>query len=139
MDTSPEYIKMCERAEEIQNDWILHKGDYYYHKLNNKISFVSGWFEARTAENAVLMTHYHGRLIWLPRLDQLIEMLHCMEAKDPFKVHLTLAIIDAVYGLREEQKENYPFTSTEQAFLDCVMENRFNKRWSGENWQENEG
>ena len=129
MDTTPEYIKQCERAEGIQNDWILHKGDYYYHKLNNKISFVSGWFEARTAENAVLMTHYHGRLIWLPRQDQLQEMLHCSIGEGMNRLwayfHEWFCKIGAV---------EYSKSSWEQLWLAFVMKEKYGKVWNGDDW-----
>jgi len=129
MDTTPEYIKMCERAEEIQNDWILHKGDYYYHKLNNKISFVSGWFEARTAENAVLMTHYHGRLIWLPRQDQLQEMLHCSIGEGMNRLWAYFPEWFCKIGAVEYSKSSW-----EQLWLAFVMKEKYGKVWNGEGW-----
>ena len=32
MDTSDEYAKMCEKAEEIQKTWLLRDGDILYSK-----------------------------------------------------------------------------------------------------------
>lgn len=143
MDTTPEYIKMCEKAEEIQNDWILHKGDYYYHKLNNKISFVSGWFEARTAENAVLMTHYHGRLIWLPRQDQLQAMIkgHWTETLGKFTYWLDGPNPLVSIPTKKLLKERVDFVkrlercdSMEQLWLAFVMKELYGKVWNGDDW-----
>jgi len=44
MDTSPEYVKMCEKAEEIQKLWKPIEGDLFYTALSvekNTMPYIS--------------------------------------------------------------------------------------------------
>lgn len=137
MDLSPEYIKMCEKAKEIQammsfeNDEDRH--NYWACPFCGDIADEYLLFSGKTG-----CTEQDVTPVWLPRLDQLIEMISGMDTKDPLDVHLTLGILDALYGLEQDREGYEDFNSVEQAFLSFVMENKFNKRWSCESWQENE-
>ena len=63
MDVSSEYIKMCERAEEIQKGWRPYMGDFLYCPQICTIAIYSS--EPKP----------HKDDIWLPRQDQLQEMV----------------------------------------------------------------
>jgi len=65
MDTSEIYIKMCERAREIQ-DVSLSFGDYYW--------FNKDWHIFLEGAYAMSPEHF----VWLPRQDQLQEMIGSM-------------------------------------------------------------
>ena len=129
MDTSETYIKMCEKAEEIQalrnkvsnswdddNNW--EEGDFYY-KLGFRCGFHSG---CESSEYGPL--DYSTR-IWLPRQDQLQEMV--LESNHPDEL---LKIIghfhDFACGVTPQ------FDSMEQLWLAFVMKELYSKIWSKE-------
>ncbi len=106
MDTSETYVKMCEKATEIQEIWEPDENDFHFTKLKKNVILKP---------NAKI-----GYIIWLPRQDQLQEMLG---------------------GL--EQIEDYPFftlkgvakiDSMEQLWLAFVMKEKYNKIWDGSEW-----
>lgn len=130
MDNSPEYILMCEKAQEIQKmrftdntegSQFLKEGDYHFDSnhtrlFKNKISYVL------------------IKSVWLPRQDQLQEMcfyenrntLFALQVQDFycfFFRQLSLAIHNG---------------SMEKAWLMYVMETKFSKRWNHneQNWEE---
>lgn len=123
MDTSETYIKMCKKAEEIQS-LFLEK---------NK----SGWIRSSLVgllinaidKNGEVFTAYGKDLIWLPRQDQLQEMMqpNDMSAR-------TLLSQFALWS--EQQKHDIPnaFASMEQLWLAFVMKKKYNKVWNGEDW-----
>ena len=145
MDTSETYIKMCEKAEEIQNDYNKDnwkEWDYCYCELMKKIVVISG-YEVDAGyyghglgwDNKLIGQtegcEGQGKHIWLPRQDQLQEMLsqHSLWSK-------TLAF---EFFLRKEGSYDiksyaFQFTSMEQLWLAFVMEEKYNKVWNGENW-----
>jgi hypothetical protein len=76
MDTSKEYIKMCEKVPKIQEQ-MGHDGDYYYWSVDNKshISYTEH-FEDYIVKHPEQWDFLRGRkVIWLPRQDQLQEMI----------------------------------------------------------------
>jgi len=126
MDTSEIYIKMCEVAEEIQGACpIDFKG---YKPLFNGITYD---------ENAGDVFYYRGqRKVWLPRQDQLQEMV---EIKDKLRSPLHILFFafrafvqngdeDAWWDFRDEYK------SFEQLWLTFVMQEKYEKKWDGEAW-----
>jgi hypothetical protein len=119
MDISSEYIKMCEKAEEIQamkphsffdGGIELERGDYYYNVQSRKTGVqTSSWRNFRN--------------LWLPRQDQLQEMafdkvtIDCLEGFRLFFIHF---------------QDN--FDTMEQLWLAYVMKTKFSKTWNGEEW-----
>jgi len=116
MDTSETYIKMCEKAEEIQKQ--RYSKDLYDGK-----SFFAD------SETSVFIESY-GVNIWLPRQDQLQEMIFCTEGtydKLPTKVF-------AFSDYWEENGIPIMFNSLHQLWLAFVMKEKYSKTWDGENW-----
>jgi len=122
MDTSETYIKMCEKAEEIQGlrpmsqRWEM--GDYV----------SEGYTRWTIAEGKM------GRCfadIWLPRQDQLQEMLPEYIAKSGFVPSLAAHFADFVCST---DLYPLPFTSFEQWWLAFVYKQKYNKVWNGEEW-----
>jgi len=53
MDTSEQYIKMCEKAEVIQEDWLPMKGDYAFNR----------------GKNFMFLENYKQTLFWSKAID----------------------------------------------------------------------
>jgi len=120
MDTSETFIKMCEKAEEIQGlaPKALWEGNRSFQLSGNNV-----YAKSPTSK----------RFVWLPRQDQLQEMI-CWNITGRFGV----LMID---GLMQFAKEFYKPVSFgddsvtwEQLWLAFVMKERWNKIWNGEDW-----
>jgi len=119
MDTSKYYILMCGKAKEIQElrrEW--KEGDIFSrgHIDFNKICYVScdaltSWYIRRNDD------------IWLPRQDQLQEMIN----KNNFEAYKEFEL----WYLNADIKQ---FTSLEQLWLAFVMKEKNNKLWNRKKW-----
>ena len=118
MDTSKEYIKMCEKAEEIQKEWIPQNGDFFF---TNKV-YVWGCYECKKG-------------IWLSRQDQLQEMLDVNNSK--FVKPCFMAMNFAEWLNNNIRFSNVDW-SMEQLWLAFVMIEKYNKIWNSEEWVEEE-
>ena len=144
MDTSKEYIEKCD-CPEIQGDGVddgslggtfigghilyhiapmnqPHNRDGYYHVTDTEA--VRKCDSCGNEESYIESTKY----IWLPRQDQLQEMV--FQLGEPPTAYIVL--------LREFMQRNSPyyvmFASMEQLWLAFVMKEKFNKTWDGEKW-----
>lgn len=113
MDTSKEYIMMCERAREIQDiRWSLGvfpdgaKRRDFYGRVDTEVPNV---FET----------------VWLPRQDQLQEMLGYQLGG---LIDLWCQWIDRATFPKNTHN------SMEQLWLAFVMREKFGKVWTGEDW-----
>ena len=112
MDTSKIYVKMCEKAEEIQKikpEWNLEgdDGEWWYPNDNKRE-----------------VNH-----IWLPRQDQLQEILFT------HKEHLFPQCVLLREFIREGELYILHFLkSMEQLWLAFAMKEKYNKIWNGEDW-----
>ena len=151
MDCGEVYIKMCEKAVEIQrisvNEENLQQGDviacilphptWYGHEELHKIRLYTcdGDWSDYTCSAMGDISPLHepytcgvkDHYIWLPRQDQLQEM--CKE-KRAFVLSKRF----------DDDMENYitgdPDTwSMEQLWLAFVMKEKYHKIWDGENWK----
>jgi hypothetical protein len=120
MDTSEQYIKMCEKAVELQNNGQRFLRDNYSFWVN--------------PVHHILITS--GRMprgdIWLPRQDQLQEMIKpkIIYGNNALNLHLSLhKFLDNC--LKFKIKIGY---SMEQFWLAFVMKENFGKIWNGEDW-----
>ena len=118
MDISKEYIKMCVAAKELQKQWKCKGGDFY--SFDGGISTLIGGSVP------------FKKSIWLPRQDQLQEMLS-KEYVDCFAMLTDFC--------RWQVKEDYYLEdlfagneSMEQLWLIFVMKEEFDKTWDGKNW-----
>ena len=124
MDTSKEYIKMCEGAEEIQNirypDFFA--GDWYI--SHNGYTFIVGSLPPLGEDL------HRGGEVWLPRQDQLQEMVLPSTCNAYWLVNQIncMCYNDNAYGLCGNP-------SMEQLWLAFVMSKRFGKHWSGKEWE----
>jgi hypothetical protein len=139
MDNGARYIDMCGEAIEIQKIWQPSHGDFFIgqtgkiecwiSRIHNKKEIRCG-FRINRDNDLIHLT----KIIWLPRLDQLIELAQVKGrryenttqnffrwAKTPYKV---------LEGLPQKL-----FSSLEQMWLAFVMHQKFLKKWDGNSWQ----
>ena len=124
MDTSAEYVKMCD-CPEIQGQRGLH-GDRWN---------VLAWHEPNLEAHGI-SDHpplaVTGHEVWLPRQDQLQEMLGALcgtwEA-----LLVELSSWHSPWGALHNEYAS-SFKSFEQAWLAFVMHEKHNKHWNGEEW-----
>ena len=130
MDTSQEYINMCEKAGEIQKNWVewnARKGDFYLW-VNNK---------TKQANIGICYSNRHipagkaDRRVWLPRQDQLQEMRFSIT--DPLSI---CANLDNFVSkeVNADNSKIYSFTSMEQVWLAFVMKEKYGKSWDRKDW-----
>ncbi len=142
MDTSPEYVKMCEEANEIQKRRplgcfpldIWEDGDYFAVgaevRVFHHIAFDEGYIEDLIRER--------GR-VWLPQQDQLQKMIiDCIRGvPNEYKWYVTF---QGMLRWLKKSKTNLSveqhFNSMEQLWFAFVMKNVYNKTWDSvkEEW-----
>ena len=151
MDTTEQYIKMCEKAEEIQllrreerhkdtGKW--QEGDFWrtVFRFDKGAYVVSRPSDAWADEPFYL--HHPPESIWLPRQDQLQEMASATNLQDLFELFLNFYSeykdhpnLDEDGGYWEMFEYGKHFTSMEQLWLAFVMSVKYGKIWDGEKWQ----
>lgn len=126
MDTSKEYIKMCEKWHEGRALWKPKSGDFVYSKENKKIVVL-------------YFNEHHGNPPWkyldknfaipLYRQDQLQDMIVGSLAINVVPIATTKRFLDFItlYG--------DSFRSMEQRWLAFVMSEKFGKVWIENGWQ----
>ncbi len=131
MDTSKEYILMCERAVEVQELWIdmddLRKTFgwcYCDDQGNNHLQLDNQGFKQDRTNKLANTT-------WLPRQDQLQGMV---EDKYTFD-----SLIWTFHDFISDEKGTHmriktTTVSMEQLWLAFVMFEKFNKTWNGKEW-----
>ena len=118
MDTTKQYLLMCEKANEIQvlrptesnGDWCNWMGDT---KCIN-----------------VGIVILHKNIIWLPRQDQLQEMI----INPLLSNGLINQIKDKLNNFKIEKVVQGKIISMEQYLLLIVMQEKYNKVWNGKDW-----
>lgn len=112
MDTSKKYIKTCEKAKEIQDNWEILNEDYVYNKIWNISRICMDGFNL-------------GSCVWLPRQDQLQDMIKWN--KKWYKGAYLYPLIDFYESFAGNQWE-----SLEQLWLAFVMYEKYQKIWDEE-------
>ena len=127
MDTSKEYVKMCD-CPEIQDKIIGEKGkyshDFYYRKILLKGS----------------VEDFLNNSIWLPRQDQIQEMLDDSLRDGRYsKGDITIDWFVDSWRMcwKPDPLVCYTFkgTSFEQLWLAFYMYEKHKKTWDGKKWQ----
>ena len=134
MGTSAEYINMCEKASEIQEQWKPKEHDMMATKYKSEYQNEDGTICVRhhipcTVFDVFDMRKRVGKdyhwIVWLPRQDQLQEMLQPCG----FITLLREFSQESLLRIREE-----PYDSMEKLWLAFVMKEKYNKVWNGEDW-----
>lgn len=127
MDITPEYVKMCEKAEEIQR--YSHSGVFLYPEKQYWAQPHYGQF---IVDSSLGRDGRPYGAIWIPRQDQLQAMVLDTDAiTTEFKFHGWIITSNYIpIGL--------PQLSMEQLWLAFVMWELYKKKWDGTTWG-NEG
>lgn len=133
MDTSKTYIRMCEKARELQFAWEGRLGDVVRHQGKGIIYY--------TKPSDLLQG---DGCIWLPRQDQLQEMMPSVNYENNL-AHLAWMFDKFCNSSRanpfQPLAENYvilsTLTSMEQLWLAFVMKEKYKKTWNGTKWEVN--
>ena len=123
MDTSEQYIKMCEKAEEITKGHKLVTGDVYYRK-----EAYCGCFCPACRPSAEV------GLVWLPRQDQLQEMVLSDPEHPEYDNWEWRLKRFKMWHSAKIWGTNHPFASMEQLWLAFVMKEKYGKVWNGKEW-----
>ena len=134
MDTSETYIKMCEKAEDIQDSrWLggLVHGDYF--------SRLDRW-EGNCDIFGGVDRHYKGEItkgfIWLPRQDQLQKMAGVSKAWHFLEWIKRITFKPISEGISPDVLLQYDTQwSMEQLWLAFVMQEKYGKVWNEEEWK----
>ena len=124
MDTSKEYIKMCEKAEEIHKRWCPNVGDFVYRgkeylKIKDACCVVTDILDSRIE-----------KCTWLPRQDQLQDIVF----EDKIFDWQSWVDLFEQFRVSPIKTEEEACSSMEQLWLAFVMKEKYNKAWSGEEW-----
>jgi hypothetical protein len=122
MDTSETYIKLCEKATEIQG--IKAKPTLMVWDTTPLYIDPDGdWY----AQNGLWANGV--RVLWLPRQDQLQRILGTDFLNTLHRLH-EWSISGWVWG------NGYPqvYTSMEQLWLGFLMKEKYKKTWNGTDW-----
>jgi hypothetical protein len=128
MDTSSDYIKMCEQAAEIMNNWHYEFGDFY-------VSMSAGITSETLliASDLELQKSYMDQItaVWLPRQDQLQAFILDQYAT-PWD--LLIEFVNTLMSDKASYFEKFP--SMEQIWIAYIMDKKFHKKWTGNDWLE---
>ena len=128
MDKTEIFVKMCEKAEEIQR--MSPRVFITTNAVNIPFYDLEGncWFN-RNSEKA----------IWLPRQDQLQDMAWDKEIGEDNIDHLLMRFYTEIHKIPDFDWQYWDrFRTMEQKWLAFVMKSRYNKVWNGKEWVKNE-
>lgn len=157
MDTSERYVNMCGKSEEMQKTWRPSSGDYFLERTDSTSPDdiahgcyieehfrVIGSDEESNLSSASIINSYKQGNVWLPRQDQLQEMVSDRELLelarnfnsfcDPWEGTGTMPQKVTVIWCEKEERYIKQFDSMEQLWFAFVMEEKYGKIWSGSNW-----
>jgi len=121
MDTSEQYIKMCD-CPEIQNGHKPEFGDYF--------RLIDGVVICESGDLSIKYEcDYGSNPIWLPRQDQLQEMM-----KYGFKHELDINLARYFHAWLINKPNQITDASMEQLWLAFYMHEKHGKIWNGEKW-----
>jgi hypothetical protein len=134
MDTSETYIKMCEKATEIQTEWKPNQGDLYCYQENGPEYYVHMLLKKHNPQYLALPGY-----IWLPRQAQLQEMVDAPYQDDnperqSIGRHAQLIQLVRDIDLFSQQINLKSITSMEQLWLAFIMKAKYGKVWNGTDW-----
>lgn len=137
MDTTPEYIKMCEKAEELEELWQPTIADMVIQRLWQNRWFYVTYHEAEMIKEpqSNKSDMWKSQYIWLPRQDQLQEMVF---DDIPYQklLRFTKFCQSNIYADDDPILWWAERRSIEQLWLMFMMFECHNKTWNGEEWKE---
>lgn len=139
MDKSPEYLRMCQRALEIQQRWRQRYGDFYADAEGTVRCWIQpdshptprmkGCFRIEADPKIIRM----DRTVWLPRQDQWIEMAQ-VRGKTYDSVVLDFYHWTKYPYDRRNRLPGRLFPTMEKVWMAFVMQRKFFKKWNDPRW-----
>jgi hypothetical protein len=130
MDVSENYIKMCEKAAEVQDRKpknIEFTSNVYFGQLTLESRPVPHLF---TISDPLLVDEDS---VWLPRQDQLQEMVIYKSEDKTLKYRMWMLVTE--FDIWKNGKGcSDTYESLEQLWLAFVMKENYQKVWNGEDW-----
>ena len=145
MDTSKEYIKMCEKAVEIQEKWQPNVGDWYICHIDEKpintwhdcdeLLICKIWLDDICTSKRVIEA-FKKTAIFLPRQDQLqgIARHHKEGWYDSREINNLCLFWNWWRSVEVSSYCHSDDVSMEQLWLAFVMHEKYSKIWNGEDW-----
>jgi len=139
MDKSEYYIQMCTQATEIQKQWSPNHGDFFVGENGGIYPWIAHVHDSREIIQGVGVSFENGmpkvtRYIWLPRLDQLMEIAQDSGRRFENTTQIFFEWIKRPYQLMLGPPQKI-FSSLEQLWLSFIMNKNFRKQWDGQEWQ----
>lgn len=130
MDTSKEYIKMCEKSTEIQQTWNKKDGDFFRckwlnYRTNKWIYETAVLFESKEDPYHSIPSNFDNIHCWLPRQDQIQSLMY-----SPF--YKETIFIDDFYKFSKKSWDK--FSTMDQLWLAYYMNESYSKVWNGSDW-----
>jgi len=139
MDISNKYIKMCEMSEEIQKLKPFNNDDGFHCKIGDEFYIVKGeHYYQRSLEVLKGKDYKLFPKVWLPRRDQLQDMLYSLE--DNVEMVEGIASVACPNVICEDILEfsrcdcEYGLETMEQLWLAYVMHEKYSKVWLNDEW-----
>lgn len=138
MDKSEQYIRMCEKAKEVQAQWTRDKGDWFVAQdgsvkcrpfAGDGTAVLKSGFQI-TKENGVIRL---AKYTWLPRLDQLMDMAQIDGVNSERLIYIFYDWSKLPYDRLSRHPQKI-FGSVEQSWLAFVMQIKHFKKWDSEEW-----
>ena len=128
MDQTETFIRMCEKAWQIQKPMpCIEDGDYYWWSVTGKahLSYTESHNDYKV-HHPEEWDWLRGRsIIWLPRQGQLQEMLMPSRYKEKYDMCSAFAAFLC---------DKPDIMSMEQLWLIFAMQQLYGKVWNGEDW-----
>jgi hypothetical protein len=126
MDKSSHYIEMCESAGVIQEQWKPDFGDFFVSMSSGQTSPCLSILSELEKKMPYLKTI---KAVWLPRQDQLQEMLI-----EKYATPWDLAIAFSNVLMADKASYFDTFDSMEKLWLAFIMLEKGNKKWKDGAW-----
>ncbi len=144
MDTSEQYIKMCD-CEEIQGRHTFSEGDWFRYHSGYCVEAIRAYFGGdiedelcnAQADTSCRCSSGHRQYLWLPRQDQLQEMVdEWWKENGDYGQPLIKGLYDfaMAYNPQPFREDELPIKSWEQLWLAFVMKSLHSKVWDGNSW-----
>jgi len=145
------YIRMCEKAKQIQKLWIPGLGDICINKTDNEeVMIVASRGKIADKEYKFVYLGIGGReqrdywhkkdqLIWLPTQGQLQEMINIREYWFSIMFKEGKFIFTYLYDINNKNYQSFKGNSIKECLLKLIMKEKYNKIWTGNDWQVKEG
>ena len=147
MDTSEQYILMCELAKEIQKRWDeCDDYDIIYYESHGQVPVIEVYTPHQTYEYLETNLDDMSKFVWLPRQDQLQDMFKPTneEAEEmlkrmnytwsPLSEFCTIEMFSRLGYRRYGNPTPLKVDTFEKLWLCHVMVEKYKKVWNGKEW-----